>query len=511
MFKQCLVVFGILLISIFQISAQDSDTRTYNSENGAVQFSFSGEWTLEDQGITFNTLYRFALWTPKYLPMAPQDRSRILIEFINSETNDYAQDFETAEDFAGYIIGTEEVVNANFTETEIAGNSAVRSSSLSGDRIIVMYTIFRDDSWAVVASINAPTSPPSYQDNDLESGEEALISILESLVFDSEAAATPFERNLEVYDTSDIKLGENYSSDDGMITLQYPSEWEIKDTSELTDFTAIIVYFIEFELPNENIEISFSIIEIGSEALNPARDADTTEEYLHALRYSEESEVKQFQIGEFDAVSGRATEGEESRQIITYAINDEWITQSSVTAISNELLEQYEASVVAIMESINFTIGAGFIAFPFFNVDLPQPWEVASAYTENETSEFVLQSSDETKFQDAAIFLFLENLEDAGLSEAAEEGLETLLANISTIEYETEIITIDDYEVLRGGTSSVTASNGRVYYLGISLTIVNDNWVFAAYAQSSQEEDIPIMLQDISTIIADMEITFRED
>jgi hypothetical protein len=76
---------AILLLLIFPVSAQNDEAEsTYQSEGGAVQFSYSAEWTLEDRRFTFNTRYQFALLTPTYTPFqSPEERSQIFIELIN--------------------------------------------------------------------------------------------------------------------------------------------------------------------------------------------------------------------------------------------------------------------------------------------------------------------------------------------------------------------------------------------------------------------------------------------
>jgi hypothetical protein len=453
--------------------------------------------------------------TPTYTPFqSPEERSQIFIELINSETNDYARDFETAEDFVSYTIENEFGVDSETTETEIDGQLAVRSSPIINDarhRQTILYAMLRDDGWAVLASINAPDNPSSLYGNNIESGEAELLSILESLEFDADSAERPFERNLAVYNTSGVMLEESYISDDGLMMLQYSSDWEIENADILSTMVANISYYVEFKLAHENITVEVMLIKIGDEYFNQPRDEDTPEEYLYASRNSEDSDVQQFRIGEFDAVKLIEAEGQAITQTITYALDDSWIAMVIMSSASETLLNQYESTVVAVMETITYTTGANFIDSPILNVSLPDPWQMVRAEQYNGVYQFFLVSSDEARLRYGEIIIFVANLETLGAVETAKEGLEALLSEASTVDYETEIITIDDYEVLRSNIATVEESGGANFYAAASLFLVDANWMFFAITQSGNQEDIPEMLETIDTIITTMEITLPED
>jgi hypothetical protein len=514
MFRKSLLLGLLAFFAAFSIHAQNSESHHYRTEDSAVAFDYAAAWTVEAYRHVFDTSYEFALLTPAYNPFQnPADRSQIFIEIINPENKDFAENMETAEDFADYTIREGFGRRVNLEEVEIAGMTGVRSEVISNrDRDTILFAFVLENGWMIIASINAPQEPLSFNDNDIDNGESDLLALLESLEFDVTAAETVFERNLDAYDTSDIELGESYTSDDGLMIFAYPEDWEMLQGDGFGAMVGTIGYIYEFsvDLDEEDAELYLMVFEVGNGYYNQPMDANTPEEYLHKMRNSENGTVSEFRIGNYDAVSLVSRIEGSYRQEISYALNEEWIVLVSLEAASEHALEAYEAGLVAMIATIQFTVGASFIEFPMLSVTLPEPWEVATASTSSEGYNIKLQSGDREQYQDASIFIYLRTLESADLLDAAEGDLEDLMAGLSPVEFETSIIEIGDYEVLQSEIQEIEGQRGGLY-AAVSLIRLDEDWFFFAVSQSVVEDEVQSILADVETIIAEMEISLSEE
>ena len=261
--KILLVIF--LFIPALAIFAQGETTLTYSSEDGAIEFSYSRGWTLEERSSEFNASYQFNLITSNYYTaISTQDFSYISLELINTEATAYPQTFETSYDIAEYAIERENLVDAQIRDTESTNEEFVRSEGIKDERTIVLYTTLREDNWALIASVDVPIEPSPRENNTIKFGEVALWTILDSLKFDAIAAATPFERNLEVYNTSGITLDKTYLSDNGILELSYPTDWELDDIKSGASINEIenYGYIFVFETPDEDINTFANYVEL---------------------------------------------------------------------------------------------------------------------------------------------------------------------------------------------------------------------------------------------------------
>lgn len=257
-------------------------------------------------------------------------------------------------------------------------------------------------------------------------------------------------------------------------------------------------------------------MKIGSSSFRQPLDRDTPEEFVNFYRSSPINAVRQFRIGEFDAVhlresDGKANENGDAIQLVTFELNDEWVALFLSKTSSYEIMDKYEPSIVAVLESINLQLEAGYTAFPFFIVELPQRWEAISGNFNDNKHNITLASSDNPQLLFPRIFIYVEKLEGFALENGGKDILETVIPNPRETDFETQIVTIDDYKVLASNPSYITTSLGLEGYQAITITFIQQDWVFVAVAESPDEEDIPIMMEDIRTIITNMEITLPDN
>ncbi|MBK9123611.1 MAG: hypothetical protein IPM16_10910 [Chloroflexi bacterium] len=167
----------------------------------------------------------------------------------------------------------------------------------------IVYVIVRDDGWIVHADLAAPP-------DEVASGETVMLGLLESLEFDAQAAAIPFERNLPVYDVSGVTLDQNFTSDDMLFSLQYPSTWGAA-TYNMIGAEQQVGAGLSFADPDAGVELNVVVIDVTRNEMGLPLDMDTPQEFMRAAREARSDvigpgrliEISEFRIAENDAVS----------------------------------------------------------------------------------------------------------------------------------------------------------------------------------------------------------------
>ncbi|GAB5494768.1 MAG: hypothetical protein Phog2KO_49830 [Phototrophicaceae bacterium] len=360
----------------------------------------------------------------------------------------------------------------------------------------ILYIVELTVDWVVFIRIT-----PS--EDNLQTGEDDLLFILESLEFDLEAASTPFVRDLDEYDFGDITLANDYQSSDYNLSLSYSDDWDLVNTNEAINSATSTAYLLRFE--QESVSISISVYDVTDTELNAPPDRDTPDEVLLPLRQSDEGRVEQFLIDEYEAVSIEIQDDNVFTQTITVALNDDWLAQASMSASSEEELDNVESVVVATLASIELVVGSSYITSPVLNVALPEAWEVDFINFENEEYRFSMITTPNNTL--AVIMIVIVNIEELGIAEAIDNvGFEAVSRDFFP-NRSTNDIRLGEYEVVQADMFEVLNES----YVISSLIRLDKNWLFVAYAISGNEDVTESLQEDLNTIIETMEITLPEE
>ena len=501
---------GLLIIALFivtSVTAQNEATRTFMSEDGAVQFNYPDGWTIVQQNTTFNAAYRYEFWTSSSsLALYLGTDGRIFMEILNPGELDYPNNLVTPLDFAKYTLRSDKL---DASETEIAGYPAVRVLQHGdvSDRLGRFYAIVRDDDWVVLISVGTSAA-------NIDDGESALLEIAESLVFDANAAATPFVRNLEQYDISRIELAEIFTSNDGNVTLQYPSDWEMSSFVFPQPPEAAIGYFLNFTVPESIADITITVMDVTNDFYNYPLDQNSPQEYMREQRRLATENGAQFRIGDSDATSVLLTDEEGVQQTIAFALNDEWVTTAEISATDAATAASYEPTTVAVLDSLKLTLGTPYITSPVLTARLPESWQLGKTeQAEGEFYVFTLRPVGPIDPMGPRILIQLIHL---GPERAAEipsgiAGLKAIvdqaISQAATIQSQPERLKIDEYRILR---VHVYVENQKAYG-AYTLFWVDQNWLMLIWTGSSAQEDVTRMVRDSETIIEDMTLMLSED
>jgi len=527
----------ILLLSIFwvgsSLAVQAASAKTYASEDRAVQFTYHDDWTIESQSVTFNERYHYELWTlSNELAefFGNEDRSRMEFDIVNPATAGYPRTVISPLDYANYTL-EDQILESS--ETEVAGYPAVRaipahpamppSPTITiqenfGDPVTAtpkptqlephagrFYAIVRDDGWVILINLAAPAA-------EVQIREQQALQMVQSLVFNADAAATPFQRNLEVYDVSHIRLARTYSSSDGILSLEYPADWKI-DHERQFNFTMgdpIIAYGVPFAPPDNDAEIHIMVMDVTSEGIGAGANMDTGEEFMQMERQATEGERKQYRIGGFDAVFVIYVNNEaNTEEFIELALNNVWVATGFIKAESREQVTKYEAQVTAILESLQFPLGSPTITSPVLNISLPEPWILYSMQQdEGRWYNFKLQTSNVDVTDNAFIIIELVDLVANGLTYISDtDDLKNNIPNIGTISDQPSVRYAGSYEVV-----SVLALNEEYgFFIEFNSLLANDDWLIAIYGVAYSEDEAHNTLPCIDAIITDMELTLPDE
>lgn len=540
-----LLITVLLFLFVYPTFAVDKSNRTYTSEDGAVQFTYSGEWTVEDQIQTFNQRYLYQLWTNSSVLTAylgNSDHSRILIELINPATSAYPRNLTTPQEYATYILSKpvnydsfnhkmfgvygntlKDTVNNDDNNSKFntiyvyptwfaAEPAASRAVTISDDpgvrtalkfpaeanRRAILEVVVRKDGWVMVASVNAPPE-------ELASGERALLEIAKSLVFDAKKAATPFERDLKTYDFSKISLKETYNTTDGNFEVNYPAGWHVTDLSY--GEPAMGVIFAQFEPPDKAVELDVFVLDTTSETMGLSPTQNSAEEFMQEQRRLAAVNGSQFRIGTYDAVKLLTYKKGESRREIYFALNDSWIAGASISGKDATSVTEYEASAVAVLASLKFTLGESLIDFEVLQAELPDSWiHVANAHDDNDYYRFALKPANRADFSNLYIVIELVNLKTRGYSNVTFDDLKNILPQVVTRVDYSNMIRVKGHKALCAETYTESDASFGEYV----LYMVNDQWLVVVSGRSTFQDAAYGTLQDMMTIINKMDISLPD-
>lgn len=476
-----------------------SNESGYVSEDNAIQLNYPSDWTIEEQDIIFGEYYRFVLRTSQPNPFGGPPRSRILFELIDRNDNDM-EDLETplefVEDALAGFVDFDDVQDLTLLDSP---SVRVAFGNTAGSPTI-LYSIVLNDEWVILASILP-------EEDKQDTGEDDLLFILESIEFDLEAASTPFVRDLDEYDFGDVALTNDYVSEDANLSLSYSDNWNLADTNEMTNFSSLISYMLQFE--QDDVAINIGVFDVTDGGLNAPPDANSPYEVMLSLRQSDADSMEEFLINEYEVVSTRAVVDGASQQTIVFALNNNWLVQASVKASSEEELDAVEPTFIATLASLEFAVGASYIASPVLNVELPEPWGLGLMEFENGVRyEFILRPSDNDDPNGPRILIQIADLEPLDLLDVVEDdGLDGLLELILPDGLGWDEIMIADYEAVQ--TEVISPDEGL--YASYTIMLLEEKWIFLAYTAGFDEDIMESLQEDINTIIETMEITLPED
>lgn len=541
-----LLITVLFFLVVYPAFAVDKSNGTYASEDGAVQFTYSGEWTLEDQIQTFNQRYLYQLWTNSseltaYL--GNSNNSRILIELINPTTSAFPRNLTTPQEYADYILSKpvnydsfnhkmfgvygnslKDTMNNDdntrkfntiyvsptwFTaepaaswDLTISGDPGVRIAlkfPAEANRHAVLDVVVRKDGWVIVASVNTPPE-------ELISGERSLLEIVKSLVFDAKKAGIPFKRDLKTYDFGKISLRATYTTTDGNFEVRYPAGWHVTDLSY--GEPAMGVIFAQFEPPDKAVELDVFVLDTTSETMGLSPTQNSAEEFMQEQRRLAAVNGSQFRIGTYDAVKLLTTKNGESKREIYFALNDSWIAGASISGKDATSVTEYEASAVAVLASLKFTLGESLIDFEVLHVALPEAWmHETNKHQDNDFYQFVLRPANRADFSTRYIVIELVNLKARGYGKVTITDLKRILSQLVTRIDKSRTITIGDYEALRAEAFVQDSASFEEY----TMYMLNDKWLIVLYGGADTLEVARGTVKDINAIVKDMEVSLPDD
>lgn len=537
---QKLLFATFLILLAWPTTALGTSQQTYASEDGAVQFAYSSDWTIEDQLKTFNQRYLYQLWTDSsalstYL--GNTDHSRMLIELVNPVTASLPDKLVTAQDYGNYILSkpinydslSHRVFGAFGNALEItpqqqsedgkfnvitvaptwftgepSKTKAVVVGTAKGARNVIwfpteanrraiFYTIVRSDGWVMFASVSAPLERMIKDERD-------LLAVIDSLRFDASKAAITFTSSLPDYDFSKVSLDESYVTKDGNLTLRYPAQWTITDDSLYGDRP--IGIFVRMQPPDERVQVNIFVMDATEEDMGLSPTQDTPEEFMQEERANASS--SQFRIANHDAVKVmRSDNGKDSLEIY-FALNDSWVASAGISADNTALLSKYEAEVVAMLASLKLTLGESVIDFEVLHATLPDTWiHKVNTHNDGDYYNFVLQPSYRADFSNRLIIIEFVNLHSRGFSHVTLDDLKRIIGQLVTREYKSRVVTIGNYETLR----VETYSEANAIYGQYTLWMVNEDWLVVVEGLSTTREVARGTLRDINAIISAFEIS----
>ena len=530
----CRTLLVTLVIGWFALSvcAQDTTIISYSSEDGALQFGYPSEWFLEEQFTQFNDLYHYVLWNPARTEVdywfGSENHSRILLDVRNANSPNFPDDIVTLQDYADYALSNYyvEPYTARNTRVEVlAGYPVIRMdiSSLS-EHSERLYVLVRDDGWSVFACLAAPA-------NQFDRHIDDLVAIIESLMFNAERAAIPFEQNLELFDVSNIELTETYINADGTLNFRYPAGWNLLKQGRTGGFSGTVDLFnsyVIFTPDDYQGTIRIEVLDTINEGLGLPFDQNTTLEYMIARRnhwirlhetlseefeitythhYPDENSITEFRIGAYDAVSSisRFTDIDVVQQQITMALNDTWVAEAFITNTSIENVAQYEAETVALLASLRFPIGQSFITSSLLTVNLPETWVYDTNYQDSDLDyQYILRPiADDIE---ANIVIELVNSEFYGATTDRLSLVEVRerLSSDTAFEVNPQTLVVNNYEVLQ---AKGIISGWFFEYL---VFIANEDWIIFVFSVSEVEEEIEAISPELYAIISTLELTLPE-
>jgi len=275
-----------------------------------------------------------------------------------------------------------------------------------------------------------------------------------------------------------------FTSEDGLLTFDYPSDWEMGEAA----FEAG-AYSVPFTLPNAQVTIK--VIDVSE---------DTPEAFLSAQREASEGGVREFDIGEFAAVSSALTSGEYQ---IAFALNDTHVAVAVIEAESSDVALEHEPLVAEVLASLRFGMAqaeAATIESPVLNITLPSGWASISNQLQGDYFQFGLRPVDET--DERYILIEFLDLAPRGLADIVRsEGVGTLMSQLPGGDSDPETLTLGGFDLVR----AVGFNESTSRYVAYTLFVVEDSWLVAISAGALTEEDASALIEVIDEIVVEME------
>lgn len=531
-----IVVLIVLFLLTWPTLAQVSTHKSFASDDGAVQFTYPTEWTIEDQLTSFNQRYLYILWTDSDDPlMDNNDRSRVLLEIVNPLTSQYPENLSTPLDYATYNFSMTETKNlanhkvfavmpplvsisvgeeasqppdfsTKWYSARISASKAFTLATDPAERIELLFpdvahrqgildVVVRSDQWITLASITTP-------EGKLKSAEQTLLDLVQSLKFDAKKATIPFKRNIDVYDVSNIPLSLTYISAGGNLELSYPHDWQIIKDEPYENPPA--AYYLQFAPSKEDAKLVIMILDTTRDIFGYGRNRDSSSEFMREMRLANVNKGSQYRIGNYDAVSIIQAKDNNMQQLLCFGLNEFWVTCATVTAKNTNVLTQYEAPMVAVLASLKFGLGEPVINTAGIRFNLPEDWKLDTTQQENgDYYLFTLRPTGIKRYMDLHFTIEMVDLKARGyIKKPTIKELKAMLAHMPTTVNESHVETIGDFRVL---DSQVFNETEKIYGEN-TLCMLNERWLLViwgyAYTADEAQGTIPI----IDSIIKGIEL-----
>ena len=513
MYKRVFLL-AVLLLLVSIIAAQDDSTITYISQDGAVQFEYSTDWMFNFEIPQYNVLYSYDFMVPMVTDIedVPRDnrQSKMIVGFpignlsdpyystirmaiVNPSTAEFLPELDTLEEYAEMTTGAS-LEDAN--ELEIAGYPALRVADTDiylREHVGRAYFIMRDDGWLISVKLSIPQEYIERQD-------ELVQTILETLVFDDGVAAEPFERNLEAYDYSNVELSKTFTYSDGCFTVEYPEDWEAiePDPRFVSPPTQV-----QFTVLDDNVEITVLIVSIAYTG------GMTPQSIMEQRRNVSQDIAREFLIDDKEAVSiDRWVDKDTFRQVVSFALNDAWLAEGLIDAESEEIVSNYETTLVAMLASLEYIEIQTIETISELNTQIPENWVIYQMdFQHGAYYQTILIPVEGSDLPDVAISIMLLNLDATGWRETVNlEGVDGFLSAIATLEGELETLVVADYEIIRGQTSY----EGNDYVYMDNVFLISDDWLVFAEVIADTVEESESFLPLIDSMIEEMELNVEE-